>query len=182
MVDFIHKDENLLTKDECDGIIKWVFDNKKLETNEDTKVYTGYDSCEIMNVGENFHHVLSPPSLTPLKGAIDNMLEGYMKKYPESCNMNHWELEHIRFQWWQPGRYFSKWHSEHMKSEPYRVLTYLIYLSDNDCSTDFKRYPSVESKAGCGIIFPAYFTHEHKGNPCKKGLDRYVLTGYFSFV
>ena len=111
-----------------------------------------------------------------------NMLEGYMKKYPECCNMNHWELEHIRFQWWQPGRYFSKWHSEHMKGEPYRVLTYLIYLSDNDCSTDFKRYPSVESKAGCGIIFPAYFTHEHKGNPCKKGLDRYVLTGYFSFV
>ena len=90
MVDFIHKDENLLTKDECDGIIKWVFDNKKFKTNENTKVYTGYDSCEIMNVGENFHHVLSPPSLTPLKS---NMLQ-----FPMIHITAFWILIHITFQ------------------------------------------------------------------------------------
>ena len=179
MVDFILKQDNLLTKDQCDQIIKWTFDNK---TFTDGKEHSGYQFCELMNYGGSFHNDLSPPSLFPIKNVIDTLLDSYQKEYPECSNMNHWELEHIRFQWWQPGYHFCKWHSEHMKGEPYRVLTYLIYLSDNDCSTDFKRYPSVESKAGCGIIFPAYFTHEHKGNPCKKGLDRYVLTGYFSFV
>ena len=63
-----------------------------------------------------------------------------------------------------------------------KVLVFLIYLSDNDCSTLFKRYDDVETKAGRGILFPAYFTHEHSGSPCKKGLDRYALTGYFSFT
>ena len=179
MVDFILKRDNLLTKDQCDQIIKWTSDNK---TFTDGKGNSGYQFCELMDYGGSFHNDLSPPALFPIKNVVDTLLELYQEEYPECANMNHWELEHIRFQWWKPGRFFNGFHSEHMKSQPYRVLVFLIYLSDNDCSTLFKRYDDVETKAGRGILFPAYFTHEHSGSLCKKGLDRYALTGYFSFV
>ena len=124
MVDFILKQDNLLTKDQCDQIIKWTFDNK---TFTDGKEHSGYQFCELMNYGGSFHNDLSPPSLFPIKNVIDTLLESYQKEYPECANMNHWELEHIRFQWWKPGRFFNGFHSEHMKSEPYRVLVFLIF-------------------------------------------------------
>ena len=115
MVDFILKRDNLLTKDQCDQIIKWTFDNK---TFTDGKGYAGYQFCELMDYGGSFHNDLSPPALFPIKNVIDTLLELYQEEYPECANMNHWELEHIRFQWWKPGRFFNGFHSEHMKSEP----------------------------------------------------------------
>ena len=56
------------------------------------------------------------------------------------------------------------------------------YLSDNDSQTEFMRYRNVRTKAGRGIMFPAYFTHTHRGSICKKGLDRYIISGYYSFI
>ena len=68
-----------------------------------------------------------------------------------------------------------------MDREPYRVISFLIYLSDNDSYTEFRRHRNVRTKAGRGIMFPAYFTHEHRGSVCKMGLDRYIVSGYFTF-
>ena len=179
MDNFILKRDNLLTKDECDKIIKWTRDN---HTFTEGGGNCGYKFCELMDYGGSFRDSLSPRSLHPIKDVILTLLKSYEEKYPECTRTDHWELEHIRFQWWEPGNFFNGFHSEHMKSEPYRVLVFLIYLSDNDCSTLFTRYEDVENKAGRAILFPAYFTHEHSGSPCKKGLDKYVLTGYFSFT
>ena len=179
MDNFILKRDNLLTKDECDKIIKWTRDN---HTFTEGGGNCGYKFCELMDYGGSFRDSLSPRSLHPIKDVILTLLKSYEEKYPECTRTDHWELEHIRFQWWEPGNFFNGFHSEHMKSEPYRVLVFLIYLSDNDCSTLFTRYEDVENKAGRAILFPSYFTHEHSGSPCKKGLDKYALTGYFSFT
>ena len=179
MDDFILKKDNLLTKDECGKIIKWTRDN---HTFKEGGGNSGDKFCELMDYGGSFRDSLSPRSLHPIKDVILTLLKSYEEKYPECTRPDHWELEHIRFQWWEPGNFFNGFHSEHMKSEPYRVLVFLIYLSDNDCSTLFTRYEDVENKAGRAILFPSFFTHEHSGSPCKKGLDKYALTGYFSFT
>ena len=99
-----------------------------------------------------------------------------------------WGLEYLRIKWWKPEDYYSVWHSEHTIDSKHgtknslRVISFLIYLSDNDAYTHFKRHDSVKSELGCGIMFPAYFTHTHKGSICKKGLDRFIASGYFSFL
>ena len=38
------------------------------------------------------------------------------------------------------------------------------------------------SKSGRLAMFPAYFTHTHKGEVCPENKDRYLLTGYISFI
>ena len=44
------------------------------------------------------------------------------------------------------------------------------------------RYRNVRTKSGRGIMFPAYFTHTHRGSICNKGLDRYIISGYYCFI
>ena len=61
-----------LTKDQCDQIIKWTFDNK---TFADGKEYSGYQFCELMDYGGSFHNDLSPPALFPIKNVIDTLME-----------------------------------------------------------------------------------------------------------
>ena len=182
-MNFIIKDDTLLTKQECTDIIQWVFNNKNLIP--DTNIENSeYNYCEIIDgaSGDSFGESLSNISLQPIARAITKLVNSYLEEYPETIPLDEWNVEYIRFKWWKPGYSYSVWHSEHSKSCPYRVLSFLIYLSDNDAETQFKRYENVATKAGCGIIFPSYFTHHHRGSPCKMGLDRYVLSGYCSFV
>ena len=178
-MNFILKDDTLLTLEECDNVIQWVYDNKKFITENR---YTGYHYCNLKNRRDSWTESFSNISLQPIDRAITKLVNSYIKEYPEITNLATWNVEYVRFKWWKPGDYYSIWHSEHSKPQPYRVLSFLIYLSDNDAETQFKRYENVESKAGRGIIFPSYFTHEHMGSPCKRGVDRYVVSGYCSFV
>ena len=184
MVDFIAQDDNLLSKEECNNIINWTKKNKELKNAKYD--FAGYQFVELMeypHMGGNFHRDLSPKPLQPIKRAIDQLLDLYQKKYPVvgRTHMDGWSLEHVRFQWWKPGKFYNCFHSEHMRTAPHRVLVFLIYLSDNNCSTLFTYYDDVKIKAGRGILFPAYFTHTHSGSECQDKLDKYMLTGYFSF-
>ena len=182
--DFILKKDNLLTRKECSELIKWVSDNKSVNPDKNKDDFTGYDYCDLMDIGQNFEQCFSPSPLRPLYNAIRNLTDSYVKKFPELDNIDRWAIQYVRFKHWEPGHSYFEWHSEHGVSDTmsYRVLSFLIYLSDNDCSTHFRRHRSVRTKAGRGIIFPAYFTHEHKGSVCKKGLDRFVAGGFFTFV
>ena len=176
-MNFIERQDNLLSKDECVKVIRWVRDNKIVE-GDNGKPFTGYDFCTLTPDD------CSTPEVQPLFKSVLKLKDCYLKSFPEVKHLNKWELQYIRFKWWKPGNHYSQWHSEHcgeclcLK----RIMSYLIYLSDNDCYTEFRRHRNVRTKAGRGIMFPAYYTHEHRGSLCKKGLDRYIASGYFGFV
>ncbi len=181
MSTFIEKQEDLLTKEECSNIIKWVTDNHDLVKDTSTNG-NGYYYNNLMEPGEDFGETIGTvPELRPIFDAIIKLIHAYVKHYPEVTHIGIIEPDYVRFKWWKPGNFFSRWHSEHALKYPYRVLSFLIYLSDNDCSTEFLNYRNVRTKAGRGIMFPSYFTHEHRGSPCGKGLDRYIISGYFGF-
>ena len=178
--DYIERRDNVLTKQECTDIIQWVYNNKNLIP--DTNEYSGYDYCDLMDTGQDCMKVLSPPPLKPLYESIVKLKNYYQKNNPEIERLDWWDIDYIRFKAWKPGEFYHKWHSEHGINTPFRILSFLIYLSDNDCCTEFRNYKNVPTKAGRGIMFPSYFTHEHRGSPCKKGLDRFIVSGYFGFT
>ena len=88
----------------------------------------------------------------------------------------------MRFKKFKGKKYFDKWHSENCIKYPNRVLNLMIYLSDHDCGTEFFNGEVIPSVTGNAVIFPSYFTHTHKGQPCPKGKTRYIITGYFNFI
>tara|TARA_B100001559_G_C16293951_1_gene526442 strand:- start:43 stop:597 length:555 start_codon:yes stop_codon:yes gene_type:complete len=178
MNEFITKKDNLLTKDECDEIIDWSFSNRPMEKRTNTEGYTCVTFFE--------KDLVELPQLYSLQKAIVQLKNLYIKEYPElNKYVNPWGFDYVRIKWWKPGDYYSAWHSEHSPNAPStlsRVVSFLIYLSNNDAYTHFKRHDSVKSEIGCGIMFPAYYTHTHKGSICEKGLDRFIASGYFSFL
>ena len=179
-VDFILRQSKLLTKFDCSKIIEWVFENKNLI--QDSQIeFSGYYYCDI-----SLDEILSVDELKKISQIIYQLKNEYVKKYREVNNTyNIWDFDYIRFKWWKPGNGYVSWHSDHGGPNPKdsnRIISFLIYLSDNDCCTEFKRYKNQKTEMGSAIMFPTFFTHEHRGGICKKGLDRFVISGYFSYV
>ena len=170
---FIEVKDDLLSKDECKTITQWFLDNKQLKKEEERVGYWYAD---------HLHYEEIPSELQPMVRAICSLKDSYVSHYPESDMLpDSWVLPSVRFKWWKPGDYYKSWHSEHNSTRPNMILGFMIYLSDNDCSTEFMRYDNVETKAGRGLMFPTFFTHTHRGSVCKKGLDRFALSGYYHY-
>ena len=77
------------------------------------------------------------------------------------------------------------WHHEQQDIDSAtRVLVWTIYLNDVEegGETEFL-YQSQRVKARKGkiVIFPAGFTHTHRGNPPLSG-DKYILTGWWNII
>ena len=183
-MNFIKVQDNLLTKQECTEAIEWSHTNIGLIEDINKERFTGYDYCNLMDQGGDYIQSFSALPLRPVFRAIETLKESYTKSFSEVNRLQSWKIQYVRLKRWSPNYSYSYWHSEHQKRTPdcYRVMSFLIYLTDNDAHTEFRRHRNVKTKAGRGLMFPAYFTHEHRGSVCKKGLDRYIVSGYYGFT
>ena len=74
--------------------------------------------------------------------------------------------------------YFSL-HNEASGSYPYRMLAWMVYLNNAECGTEFPyQERTVTPKAGRTVIWPAGWTHPHKGVTPNIGV-KYISTGWF---
>ena len=77
--------------------------------------------------------------------------------------------------------YFSL-HNEHTGMYPYRMLAWMIYLNDAVSGTEFPyQNKTITPKTGRTVIWPAGWTHPHKGVIPNEGL-KYIATGWFYFL
>ena len=83
----------------------------------------------------------------------------------------------------KPGGGYHVWHCEQSKLDvAERVLTWSIYLNtiEEGGETEFLHQSKrIKPEKGKILIFPASFTHLHRGNPPLSG-DKYLLTGWFN--
>jgi hypothetical protein len=116
----------------------------------------------------------------PFHDGLYKALGMYHEKYvyfpaPELQSYN------IKMQKTEPGQGFHTWHYENgVKTMANRVLTWSMYLNDNfeAGETEFLyQHYRYKPKAGDLIIWPAGFTHTHRGNPPING-TKYILTGW----
>lgn len=66
-----------------------------------------------------------------------------------------------------------------------RVMAYIVYLNDitEGGETEFLHQGlRVKPETGKLAVFPAYFTHVHRGNPVLSKQDKYILTGWMEYV
>ncbi len=80
---------------------------------------------------------------------------------------------------------FHSWHQEHGYEEPHRVLVWMVYLNDldeEDGTTEFLyQNLALTPSQGTVVLWPAYFTHRHRGNPPRKKV-KYIATGWYCHV
>jgi hypothetical protein len=81
-----------------------------------------------------------------------------------------------------PEEGFFSLHNEQTDMYPYRMLAWMIYLNDAVSGTEFPYQDrTVTPKTGRTVIWPAGWTHPHKGVTPNQGL-KYIATGWFYYL
>ena len=102
----------------------------------------------------------------------------------------HWQLEkytgiqmhQVKVQRTRPGEGYHSFHTEKStgKHYSYRLFVAMMYLNDIEegGETEFlKQKVRIKPKMGRVVIFPANYTHIHRGNP-PFNKDKYIITGW----
>tara|TARA_B110000914_G_C15345540_1_gene391315 strand:- start:158 stop:763 length:606 start_codon:yes stop_codon:yes gene_type:complete len=93
------------------------------------------------------------------------------------------EVGTFNLQRYQSGQHFNKIHTERSSIDTlHRVFAWMTYLNDVDVedggSTYFSHYDlQVQPKKGLTLIWPAEWTHAHKGNLLQAN-SKYIITGW----
>ena len=112
--------------------------------------------------------------LNKYREKYSNLLSSIMEwKYNDNYSFQKYEAE-------DDG--YKAWHTEHGAGEEasHRVLAWMMYLNDAKSGTEFMNYPTLRAKRGRCVVWPAGWTHVHRGVTPNKGL-KYIITGWVSF-
>ena len=114
---------------------------------------------------------------------LNNALDLYKKEYP-SVAMQDFVSHAVKVQLTRPKGGFHRWHCEHAigRGSEARNLTWTIYLNDvpeGEGETEFLEHgEKITPKKGLVCLFPAAWTHTHRGNPVYS-CDKYIATGWY---
>jgi hypothetical protein len=115
---------------------------------------------------------------------LQRCFENYVSEYDSLDGLNI-KCTSVKLQRTVPGAGYHIWHGEQGNEDTAnRVLTYILYLNtlDDDAAgeTEFlyqrMRIPPQENTM---VIWPAAFTHTHRGNVVHGGEAKYIITGWF---
>ena len=94
---------------------------------------------------------------------------------------------HMKLQRTMPGQGYHIWHCEKDR-QPYadRVLVYMLYLNslstEEGGETEFLYQKSrISPKENMMVVWPAQYTHTHRGNLVLGEKNKYVVTGWFYY-
>lgn len=107
--------------------------------------------------------------------ALDHYFDNFYHVGHRALQTNYCKIQKTK-----PGQGFHDWHQEHDGANPYRWLAVTLYLNEGPegGETEFL-YQSlrVKPKEGSFLIFPAFWTHAHRGNP-PINWTKYIVTSW----
>jgi len=129
-----------------------------------------------------FFNIENKPMAQATYDLLNACLNLYIDEHPSLGDYNLVSTE-IKVQKTKPKGGFHVWHCEQQGlKDMMRQLTWTIYLNDipdGEGETEFLEYGvRVQPKKGDVCIFPASWTHTHRGNPVYTK-DKYIATGWW---
>ena len=116
---------------------------------------------------------------------IKQSMEKYKKQFPAVDEyLCDWEIDiGYNFQKYEAeDDGYKMWHCEQSGGRAsQRILAWMFYVNDAECGTEFMDYGRVKAKRGRCVIWPAGWTHVHRGVIPNKGL-KYIVTGWASYL
>jgi len=128
------------------------------------------------------------------KNACDMFFDGlqqcyndYTNTYSVLKNGGNIRGTSMKMQRTGPGGGYHLWHGEQGPGlQASRVVVYMLYLNniipEHGAETEFlyqkKRFSPIENMM---VIWPAAYTHSHRGNPVLGETHKYIVTGWFYY-
>ena len=186
MPTFVEHKKAILSKEFCERVCKW-FDFQEEQGSyihprkdkyvADTQIFAN-------SVGFSMNTII-PQLHEPVFHAFKTAAKDYFQKYPFIHTAGSHAILDFKIQKTRPGEGFTGWHYESGDIQHNRrFLTFMIYLNDinHGGETEFY-YQKLKIKPAVGdmLIWPAGFTHMHKGHPPKKE-TKYIITTWMEYT
>jgi hypothetical protein len=189
--DFVGIFDDAATTEYCTQVIDYFESMRKHDLVIDSALYTDdkpstrKDETVFMFHPETFNLY---PTHWALRGFTEVFWSCY-KQYTTEYNILHSAAKHgilgLRVQKTLPGGGYHEWHFEngHLDNAS-RMITMMLFLNDVDegGETEFLyQHKRIAAKAGRLVIWPAGYTHTHRGNPPLNG-TKYIVTGWLNLL
>ena len=191
--DFVGVYEKCVEKKVCDQLIKGFEDHKHLpgfrENNpaqktagrSDAAVF--FDSIWIRNMSGGTPYL--GPTVESFNSTLQTCFDEYIQHYSLLDRVPPVASYVIKIHHVKPHEGYHTFHAEVGNLDTgNRYLTWLCYLNDieDGGETEFL-YQGLKIKPETGkmLIWPAQWTHTHRGNPIYKG-EKYYATGWFNYT
>ena len=117
---------------------------------------------------------------------LTKIKDQYLLKYPYAKETGRWDIEGINVQKYNPGGGYKTWHTERSEGcypNVYRHLVFMTYLNtiDGGGTEFYHQNIKIQPKKGLTLIWPADWTHTHRGIVCHTEV-KYIATGWYSFL
>ena len=177
--------DNFLTPDECQAFI----DTHKLaeqagltvRRSEDMSLPHHRQDRTMVMLDNAWALSQSGPQVNVFMGRFWSCFHEYMAHYSVLKAAEPYAILNMRLQKTLPGEGYHIWHYENSSRDSLaRVTTFMVYLNDvaEGGETEFLyRSMRIKPKVGTLLIWPAGYTHTHRGNPPLSG-EKYTITGW----
>lgn len=184
--DFIGIYENALNKENCNFVIQEF--EKHISINP-SSIVNNKNQFDNEEMGRLDFALFAEKVLVDVSKIINETLNDCLNCYVQeffSLKQVKARSETVKLQRTPPKGGYHFWHSEvNCRKDMDRVLTWIIYLNDipdGEGETEFLwQGIRVKPKAGTCVIWPAQFTHPHRGNPVYS-CDKYIATGWYTYI
>jgi hypothetical protein len=183
---FIGITPNAITDDLCSKYVKW------FDTLSESNITLSCSEQGIMRRRDRKDESISIPQQIPenmfpgewngeLWGNLNKCVGKYYTEYDidTPVTSHYYKIHRVH-----PSGGYHVWHHEYDFAAPYRVLAWMVVLEapERGGETEFLHQSiRVDPKVGQLTIWPAGFTHKHRGNPPLEGQKTY-MTGWFEFL
>jgi hypothetical protein len=188
--DFIARFENAFDKEFCQTAIRYYETMNKAGFGRDRQATDAVPTT--MKEGSQIYFTqslggFSVPTNLHMK-VLKDIWETYYRIYRDKYAVLHTpdpqSIQEMKIQKTEPGQGYHVWHFE-TGSKPCsnKLFNYQLFLNtvEEGGETEFlylsRREPAVE---GTLLIYPAGFTHTHRGNPPLSG-TKYILNGWIEY-
>ena len=177
--------QNVLDDETCDKFVKWFEElsnhNITMPSTADAngmRLNSRNDEVVSVPIGIPMDHFPKDELVIPLWSKVSTCLNEYADEHIiDGSLLSHtFKVHRVK-----PKGGYHTWHSEHSYVEPYRVLAWHLTIEapESGGETEFLfQSLKVPPILGQLVIWPAAFTHKHRGNPPLKGQKTYI-TGWF---
>ena len=154
---------------------------KGISINANKKIYdtTIKESTDIVIQSSNNENIIGE-----YREHLQNILNLYLKKYNYADKVDpFYIIEDYNLQKYPKGGGYKKWHFENTGPKSMsRKLVFMTYLNDveNGGTEFYYQNLRVEAKKGLTLIWPAEWTHSHRGVISETN-EKMIITGWFNY-
>ena len=185
--DFILHKKGILSEEDCKRII-YYFETHQTEQKPGTVAGNSFETPDRKKDTEihmNFNDKTSV-SLWILD-CLNRCVGDYLQQYPFINTLYYWNVDQaFNLQRYKPNEGYFSLHCEHdgpPEEINKRLLAWMIYLNDvkDGGHTEFPHQKrKFQPRKGDVLIWPAYFTHPHRGIVSKTE-TKYIATGWYCY-